>query len=64
MTSQTAQRDPSEEVREEPGYVGVSATKTRYLEHQDYCSLEKSSCIKIRNLAFFYVLEDKRIWVH
>ena len=32
--SQIALRDGSEEVTEEPGYIGVLATKTRYLEHQ------------------------------
>ena len=26
--------DSSEEVREEPGYIGVFATKTKLLEHQ------------------------------
>ena len=26
--------DNSEEIREEPGYIGVFATKTRYSEHE------------------------------
>ena len=32
--SQTALRDCSQEVREEPGYTGVFAAKTRQSEHQ------------------------------
>ena len=69
-TSQTALRDCSKEVREEPGYMGVWGKKTKDKNQVVGTKMlplikkKKNRHLKLMNLALFYVWEDTRIWTH
>ena len=51
----------SEEVREEPGLIRISATKVRQWELK---SLKKIRYCKERNLVLFYAREEARVWAY
>ena len=56
-----ALKDCSEEVRREPGYIGVFATKTQNIKR---LLLKKTRHLKSMNLALSCTWEDVRVWVH
>lgn len=66
--SPVAPRDCSAEVREGPGYRGVFATKTRWLEHQKIIYLfvvrEKTKYLMLMNAVLFCTREDEGIRMH
>ena len=61
--SQIVLKDCSEEVREEPVYTGVFATKTKQSEHQKI-TIKNRHLMLIIYLAFRQVWEDARVWAH
>ena len=62
--SQIALRDCSEDVREEPGYLGHFARKTGSQNIKRSLLIKETRCVKLRNLVLFYVWEDSRVWAH
>lgn len=60
----SALRDGSEEVREEPGHIGVLQPKPGSWNIKRLCSLEKTRYLKLRNLALFSVWEDTGVWAN
>ena len=52
-TSQITLRDCSGEAREEPGYTGLSAPKTRLLEHQKIMLIEENQTSHVKEFSAF-----------
>ena len=62
--SQLALRDYSEEVREEPGYIGILNLKPGRWNIKRLPLMKDARHLKLMNLVLFYVLEDTRVWAH
>ena len=66
--SQIALRNCPREVKNEPGYIGVFAEKTKkqkhVVEHQKITARHRNRHLKLMILVLFYVWEDARVWAH
>ena len=56
--SQLALRDCSEEVREQPGYIGILNLKPGRWNIERLPLMKETRHLKLMNLVFFYVLEE------
>ena len=56
--SQLALRDCSEEVREQPGYIGILNLKPGRWNIERLPLMKETRHLKLMNFVFFYVLEE------
>ena len=63
VVSQIALKDGSEEVRGGAKNRGLCSKDQAAGTSKDYY-LKKTSYLRLRNLVFFYVWEDARVWAH